>query len=116
MESTLSTLDLKNPEISRHLRSESETREALANALSRLKRYESLYGPPSTFPPDQQTLLKRLTEKDESLRRVELQLTQEKAVYLSLDITLVWIIVYVYSRLLTSSLPRSKDFRQLGKL
>lgn len=80
LESTLSTLDMDNPELVRCIRSECEAREALKDALSRLKRYEALYGSTSALPPDQQSLLKQLNQKDESLRKVELQLTQEKAV------------------------------------
>ncbi|GJJ06320.1 hypothetical protein Clacol_000511 [Clathrus columnatus] len=79
LESTLSALDVEHPEIARHIRSEGETKQALAAALARLERYESLFGSTSAIPPAQKTLIDELSQKDELLRKVELQLRQEKA-------------------------------------
>ncbi|KAF8577106.1 BRE1-domain-containing protein [Ramaria rubella] len=75
---SLATLDHTHPDVTNHIRSESEAREALAVALSRLERFDSIFGSGSVLPPSQQTMAKQLQEKEELLRVANLQRQQEK--------------------------------------
>ncbi|KAF8518778.1 hypothetical protein JB92DRAFT_2901673 [Gautieria morchelliformis] len=78
LHSSLSTLDHDHPDVAQHIRSESEAREALAVALGRLERFDSMFGPGSGLPPDQEAMAKQLREKDELLRVTHLQQKQEQ--------------------------------------
>jgi E3 ubiquitin-protein ligase BRE1 len=81
-------LNHDHPDVAQHIRSESEAREALAVALGRLERFDSMFGPGSGLPPDQEAMAKQLREKDELLRVANLQQKQEQVVRVICALTL----------------------------
>ncbi|KAI0048255.1 hypothetical protein FA95DRAFT_1678426 [Auriscalpium vulgare] len=89
LEKQLSYFEVDNPDIVRHMRSEAEARQQLAEATKVLSRYKSTYGEPSTLPPDTQRLSEQLRKKEDEIRALRLQESQraeaESALYLELE-------------------------------
>ena len=64
--------DDDHPDIMKHIKTEAETREQLADTTKRLERYQSIYGDPSQLPSDIQSMEELLRSKEEEIERLRL--------------------------------------------
>ncbi|KAG5654397.1 hypothetical protein H0H81_003221 [Sphagnurus paluster] len=89
LEEALSKYQADHPSVSKHMEAEVKTRQRLVDLQAELDKYKAVYGDPSTYPSDSSTLVERLQEKDEELRRLKLLDTQhtqaETSLYAEID-------------------------------
>ncbi|KAA1474225.1 hypothetical protein DENSPDRAFT_873258 [Dentipellis sp. KUC8613] len=95
LEDQLSWFDADSPDVVKHMRSEAEARQQLAEATKLLQQYKTTYGESSTLPPDMKQLTSQLERFEQELKTLRLQDTQrvqaEAAMYTELDqLSSVW--------------------------
>ena len=95
LETILASYEAKHPEIAHHARTQVELSKQLDEATRQLNRYRSIYGEPSTLPPDVTRLSEALAKKEEELRALRLQDTEraqaEAPLYSELDkLSVAW--------------------------
>ncbi|KAH7911989.1 BRE1 E3 ubiquitin ligase-domain-containing protein [Hygrophoropsis aurantiaca] len=86
---SLASLQIEHPDVEKHIQAEANVRQQLADTLKELEQYRSVFGPPSSLPPDERCLAEQLRQKDDELRKSQMvatQLTQTEAtIYAELD-------------------------------
>ncbi|EMD37345.1 hypothetical protein CERSUDRAFT_105371 [Gelatoporia subvermispora B] len=90
LEQSLATLQQEDSNAAAQAKAEAKLREELAHIRRRLEKYQAVYGEASSaLPPDMQNLSQRLQEKEDEIKRVQLQQKQrdqaESALYAELD-------------------------------
>ncbi|KAG8903228.1 E3 ubiquitin-protein ligase bre1, partial [Tulasnella sp. 403] len=71
LEKTIEGLHTSHPDVTRHLKSEAEARQLLAQAQERLEKYERVYGSSSgSNAAESKKLVELVAEKDETLRAI----------------------------------------------
>ena len=83
LEKTFSALNEEHPDAVLHLKAEAEVRQQLVTAMAQLERYQSIYGDPSTLPPDLQHLEAQLRSKAEEIQALKLLDKQHQEVSFS---------------------------------
>lgn len=85
LEQSLATLQQEDSNAAAQAKAEAKLREELAHIRRRLEKYQAVYGEASSaLPPDMQTLSQRLQEKEDEIKRVQLQQKQRDQVCLGL--------------------------------
>jgi E3 ubiquitin-protein ligase BRE1 len=62
------------------MRAETEVRQQLASTTAQLAKYQTIYGDPSTLPPDLQNLEAQLRVKSDEISRLQLLESQHAEV------------------------------------
>jgi E3 ubiquitin-protein ligase BRE1 len=73
----------QSPEAAKYIQSEAQARQELLKVKQRLEKFEAIFGPHSTLPPETQALAQALREKEEAIRVLHLEQEQEQAVSVS---------------------------------
>ncbi|RDB24923.1 E3 ubiquitin-protein ligase BRE1 [Hypsizygus marmoreus] len=89
LEQTLSISQDDNPNVVEHMKAEADALQKLSQAEAQLARYKTVYGDPSTLPPNESILADQLKLKEDEiqkLRLLDIQHTQaQTSLYAELD-------------------------------
>ncbi|TFY80894.1 hypothetical protein EWM64_g3118 [Hericium alpestre] len=89
IEQQLAFFEEEHPDVIKHMRSEAEARQQLAEAMKLLNQYQATYGKSSTLPPETKQLMSQLERNEQELKALRLQEAQhtqaETALYGELD-------------------------------
>jgi E3 ubiquitin-protein ligase BRE1 len=83
LEQSLAGLDHDHPDITRHIKSEVEAQQKLAEVTAELERYRKIYGD-SPLPLDLSRLAEKLKRKDDELQQLRLVKEQQSQVWMSI--------------------------------